>query len=369
MPHTVLHVAETVQGGIAGYLRMCLDLPRDAFDQKALVPSCQRAHLPEDPRILTYPETARGPRAVLALARHLRRAVRECAPDLLYLHSTLSLLALALVRPDVPVLYCPHGWAAHRFSGTGPRDRAIRSLESRLAGLADRTVNVSRNDAALARHLGYGGRQVVVENAVPPPVPDARSDLFGDGLNLLFVGRFDRQKGLDLLLEAFARARRDRPDLRLHLAGAVVRGGIPTDLPEGAEPLGWVDPGRIDDLYRSVDAVVLPSRWEGLPLVLPEALRNGTPVICSDRAGLPDLVEEGVTGHVLPLCVESWGRRLATLDAARLRAMRPACRAAWAARFDVARFHREISAQMVEAARPSPTGAGISPALSARKSG
>lgn len=351
-PLTVLHSAETVPGGVGIYLSILAGMPTSEYRQIFLVPASDRDFLPaQDDRFQTYPQRRRGPLGFWQQARNLRRLIRQEKPDILFLHSTFSLFALALLRltggPGVPVIYCPHGWAVSRYPAGSFKARVAALIEGRLSGLTDVVVNVSHNDTAIAQSLGYRGHQTTVENAVPPPDPNARDDLFicddPDAIHLLFVGRLDRQKGVDILLPAFERAHRQRPDLRLHIVGGAVRDkGVPLDYPEGVNPLGWVSADQIDDYYRSADVLVVPSRWEGFGLVVAEALRNGTPVLCSDRGALPDLVAEGETGHVFHLDSSSLTERLVTLDKSSLRAMRPACRTAYDTRFSVDRLFADL---------------------------
>ena len=318
------------------------------------MPSAQKTGLSDLPNIVSFSDGPRSPLTTARMLIKLHRLLRTKQNNIVFFHSTFTLAALVLfraaycLRARPKAIYCPHGWAISRYEGGGFKARLVRAIEGRACALADVVLNVSHADKALAQRLGYRGRQIVIENAVGAPAADAKNDIFADepdALHLLFVGRLDRQKGLDVLLEAYAMARRERPDLRLHIVGAKVRddgGEIP--LPEGATLAGWVAPERLDDWYASADAVVVPSRWEGFGLVVAEALRNGTPALVSTRGALPTLIDEGKTGHAFDLDAGILAHRLATLDRATLRAMRPAARASYSARFHLARLHGEIAA-------------------------
>jgi glycosyltransferase involved in cell wall biosynthesis len=346
----VLHVCETATGGVGTYQNQLGRIAEPWLQQQFLVPSNHR-HMDEGLPLLPYPASRRGIRSLVEMLIALRHAMRTTLPHVVFFHSTFSLLGLAFVRllfPRTRTVYCAHGWAVSRYSDTSCLEaRVVRSIEGTLCGLADVVVNISQHEADLAQGFGYLGRHIVIENAVTEPVADARCDLFAaepNAVHLLFVGRFDRQKGLDVLLAAFDRARLQRPDLRLHIVGATVRqdgGAIP--LPLGATLAGWVDKTRIDDWYRSADALVVPSRWEGFGLVVPEALRNGTPVLCSDRGALPGLVSAGSTGEVFALDVDSLAALLIGLNADQLRSMRSASRSSFEARFHHSRQHKQLA--------------------------
>ena len=86
--------------------------------------------------------------------------------------------------------------------------------------------------------------------------------------------------------------------------------------------------------------------WEGLPLIVPEALRNGTPVLVSDNSGLPDLVEAGTSGLVFELEEAALAKCLAALRRQDLRNMRPAARKSYEARFSMERFAKEMAGHL-----------------------
>ncbi len=271
-------------------------------------------------------------------------------PNIYFFHSTFTLFPLLILRvigDKSPAVYCAHCWAASSDDKETLKKKIIRQVEGRLCGLADLIVNVSQSDAQTAQDFGYRGNHVVVENAVAEPSPDARDDIFRrrslKAINLLFVGRFDRQKGLDILLEAFQLAQVENPALHLHLVGEPVRGGQIPSLPTAVTHHGWIAPEQIDSYYRSADALVVPSRWEGLPLVIPEAYRNGTPVLVARTSWMEHLVEEGATGYSFAPNVGELAKLLALVDRQGLDKMRPQARALYEKRFAIERFSHEMA--------------------------
>lgn len=348
-PIRILHVCETAIGGVATYLNLLSTIPEDEVVQEFLVPSGHCCALDEKLSVVTYDSETRGLAELWRMIWAIRKRLRIFAPDIVFFHSTFALaglVALRLISRRTHAIYCAHGWAVTRYDAGSLKGKMVRAVEGRLSGLADVVINVSHSDALLARQLEYGGRQVVVENAIADAGSDACNDLFFEEPNvihLLFVGRLDRQKGLDILLEAFEAAQLERSDLRLHIVGAKVReDGGEIILPEGVTLVGWVEPSRIDDWYRSADALVVPSRWEGFGLVVPEALRNGTPVLVSDKGALPDFVEEGKNGHVFALDVSELEKLLKNLKKENLRVMRLACRDMYERKYAVGRWRDEL---------------------------
>ena len=126
------------------------------------------------------------------------------------------------------------------------------------------------------------------------------------GKRVLFVGRLDPVKGVVLLLQAFAAIREKHPDARLTVVGD---GPARAALEEQAQHLGVVNEtnflgyrpqSEVADLLEEADMLVLPSFAEGVPVVLMEAMASRIPVIASQVAGVSELVEDGVSGFIVP---------------------------------------------------------------------
>lgn len=120
---------------------------------------------------------------------------------------------------------------------------------------------------------------------------------------LVVVGRLDRQKGIDVLLDALVYFRQSkRPFVTIVGAGpereALERKARQLNLTDRVRFVGWQPNPK--DWIAAADALVLPSRWEGMPNVVLEAMAAGKPVIATDVEGVADLIEDGVHGFIAP---------------------------------------------------------------------
>ncbi len=132
------------------------------------------------------------------------------------------------------------------------------------------------------------------------PTPNA---LHNGTIRLLFVGRLVYQKGLDLLLQALGQIPPDIP-LSLKFVGD---GDARSNLEQMANSLelpiqfsGWCTQSELLAHYQAADIFVLPSRDEGMPNVVLEAMACSLPVIATRIAGNEELVQEGKTGLLIP---------------------------------------------------------------------
>ena len=273
--------------------------------------------------IADRPRVRRDLRAI----RRLRRLAAAWRPDVVHAHGlragALTAIALALARPTVyqprPALVV----TVHNAPPAGGVTGAVyRVLERIVARGADSVLCVSadledRMRAAGARRVGYAPVPAVPLPA-PPLAATAGSapgvsaetplalSLPGDPAPerplVLAAGRLAPQKGFGTLLEAAARWRDLRPEPLLVIAG---EGPLAAGLKSEAARLGLDArfPGHRDDLpaLLAVAAVfVLPSVWEGQPLIVQEALRAGVPVVATRAGGTPALTGEDAAVLVPP---------------------------------------------------------------------
>jgi len=128
----------------------------------------------------------------------------------------------------------------------------------------------------------------------------------GEATRLLYVGRLAAMKGLPVLFEALSDLRQDHPNLKL----TVIGDGEERSLIEASaqqwgvaslvDLVGYKSQADVRAYLRETDIFVLPSFAEGVPVVLMEAMAAGVPVVTSRIAGVPELVEHGQSGFLVP---------------------------------------------------------------------
>lgn len=350
----VLHCAETIKGGIASYMRELITIQSADFgaaNVALLIPFSQVPELPvpKGVRVVTFDDSAGRVANAIRLAVVALSLARSFKPTVVHVHSTF---AGATVRPALAagyrsacMVYCAHGWAWDRqMSAFGKR--IVAAVERVLAMISDRIVCISNHEWQTAHAVGMPTKKlVVVRNAVNPhtasPLPMPRNLWPAQARRLLYVGRLDRQKGVDILLEALSML---GDQAHAVIAGAsVLADGSTLQLPANATHVGWVTPGQLETLFEQAQILVVPSRWEGFGLVAAEAMRAGVPVVATAVGGLPEVVEHGVTGLVVapdsPVALATAIRGLTDAD---LHRMGVAGRERVTALFSMDRLHHEL---------------------------
>ncbi|MFX0126352.1 MAG: glycosyltransferase family 4 protein [Candidatus Hodarchaeota archaeon] len=121
---------------------------------------------------------------------------------------------------------------------------------------------------------------------------------------ILFIGRLEKEKGLSTLIKAFTRATETVNSLRLKIAGTgsieeELKGLIARMRLSKVELLGFKQGKELENLTKNAKAIVIPSEWyENYPFSCLEAMGYGKPIIASRIGGIPEQVEDGVTGFL-----------------------------------------------------------------------
>jgi glycosyltransferase involved in cell wall biosynthesis len=308
----VLHVAQPRDGGVAGYLvAACRDQVARGWDVSVACSAEGQlaAGLRADGVAHVAWEAVRSPGpSALKEAKALGRIVAATRPDVLHLHASKAGLAGRLLpRQRTPVLFQPHAWSW--LAVTGAVHAATVAWERHAARRTSLFVCVAEAEAEQGRERGVKGEYAVVRNGVDltrfRPADDearmaARASL-GVGRDVplvVCVGRITRQKGQDVLLDAWRRVRQECPTAELALVG----GGDLYDAMRATGEKRVTFTGPVDDVrgwLAAADLVALPSRWEGLPLTALEAFATGRPVVASAVPGLIETVTPG-TGELVP---------------------------------------------------------------------
>jgi glycosyltransferase involved in cell wall biosynthesis len=221
----------------------------------------------------------------------------------------------------------------------------VHDMVARVPRFWRRADVVLADSAAVARRL-EGLEAIVVHGPVDPdPRPVDPPWPTGNGPVVGFVSRIEPRKGVLDLVRAAPAIKAGAPGARVVIVGGDPYGSDPAYLAqvrasEEVEHYDWVPGGA--GLLRHLDVLVLPSREEPFGTVLAEAMAVGTPVVATRVDGLPEVVEDGVSGRLVAPG-DPDGLAAAVLD---VLARRDAMGAA--ARESAARFHTDAYVERIE---------------------
>jgi glycosyltransferase involved in cell wall biosynthesis len=254
------------------------------------------------------------------LVPRLAFALRRLGADIVHTHNPLPLIYGA------PAARLVGAGAIHTKHGKNPGGRGQRALRRAAGRLVHAFVAVSDTTEAQAReqHDAPAGRLHVIANGIRldryAPDPEARAAIrvelgLGDAWVVGTVGRLDANKNQALLVRAMGPLLSS--DVRLVIVGdGASRADVDAEIAKLPDPRWVVMTGRRMDVPRLVhafDVFALSSTTEGLPLVVPEAMAAGLPIVTTAVGGLPGVVDEGHTGLLVPVDERAFGQALGRL--------------------------------------------------------
>jgi glycosyltransferase involved in cell wall biosynthesis len=240
---------------------------------------------------------------LLSLMR-LLLLVRQVRPDVIHAHSAKAgfLARLAGAGCRVPVVYTPHVFPFLMVCGRFLQ-RAYWLLEKGVLGCTAALVAVSEEEVREALRLGYVPERVhLIPNGVAACESGAVAVREAPALTVGYFGRLTRQKGPDLLIEAASDVVSHVPQVKFVFYGEGELAGLLRSQAAARQVAAQVQfrgAYRQEDMaahLRESDVVVVPSRWEGCPYVVLEALQAGVPVVAAAVGGVPELIQNGVNG-------------------------------------------------------------------------
>ena len=240
--------------------------------------------------------------------------LRKLKPALLHMHHVwpaadryLSLLARAAGVPHLVVTEHITGEAHSGGQKALKRDELKRA--DQVTAVTGAIVETLVRDYGIER-----SRVRVVPNGADLPDEEAealvskrwRERYLSTPLKPLWVvaGRLEEQKGHDVLFEALGLLLKQGLDFTLIVAGEGSRRSwleqqaLSLRLAPRVQFVGQVE--DVGGLLAAADAVLLPSRWEGLPLILLEAMARARPIVATSVGGVPDVITDGVNGTLVP---------------------------------------------------------------------
>ena len=241
------------------------------------------------------------------------QAVRQFKPDLVSAHSTKAGFAarFSCAIFGVPAIFTAHGWAF--TDGKNLISRYFLALAERLASkVTKKIICVSEHDkeSAICLHVAPEKKLKVIHNGMEPSLylnADGSKSRFELGLSedeilITMVARFVPQKDHDTLFKALSFL--PECGFKVALVGGGEREALFRREVEKQGLNGRVmflgERRDVPQVLAASDIFVLSSNWEGLPRSIIEAMMSGLPVVATRVGGVPELVEDGVTGFLVP---------------------------------------------------------------------
>lgn len=296
-----------------------------AFEDSGTDASCLAVHQQEDTlfdRVCRRlaPDYHRQYAFGRTIAPVLNERAREGRLDILESHDGFGLARALLKNSPAPVVVRLHGPWFLNGRALGVAEDALFRRRDRMEGRLIREAHAITSPShdvlrGCREHFGLPIEDAMV---IPNPVPPAPADHIwqpkdAEPGTVLFIGRFDRHKGGDLVIDALSHLKEHVPEARLSFAGPDrgLRTGDGANvgledyaariLGEHAHPphfswLGAVPHGELPQLRKQAAVTVVASRYENFPMALLEAMAQGCPVVAAGAGGIPEIIQDGRNG-------------------------------------------------------------------------
>ena len=246
----------------------------------------------------------RDPGGILRARTETARVIDEFAPEVIHLHPCGPEIPFFLHAqdkrhiPSVATLHNNYRALQVDFTDVGLFGRALTGVE-RIAAVSD-----DARQWLLSVRPDLAAKVLTIHNGIPD-MAAAPAPLPWHPPSVLYVGRIEAQKRIDVLVRAFALVASRHTSVRLRIAGSgsqlreVVALGASLGLDDRVEFLGRVEPSEVVALLDDATVVVMSSDFEGLPIALLEAARHGRAVVSTSVGGVPEVVVDGETGRLV----------------------------------------------------------------------
>ena len=321
----VLHVAKST-GGIAQYVRLLVrGLDPDEFSQTVVCLSDGSQAFAEELRSTLHLSTFNlemrryqiDPVSDLRVYFALRRIIRNGQFDLIHGHTSKPgfLARLAARGSGIPVIYTPHCFSFHAGAGrmqslffASLEAWAARHWTSRIL-----TVSDAERQLALDRGVGTPEQFVTIHTGIDPDAFQSTRDCkrlrseFDVPEKAFLIGtvaRLNKQKAPLDLIRVAARIHAEHEDVHFVWVGSGLLDqaakALTSELGLDSHFHFMGERRDVPQVLRALDCFVLPSRWEGFPIVLLEAMAAGLPIVATDIPGSDEAIRSGEEGWLVP---------------------------------------------------------------------
>ena len=297
----IIFIAENAgAGGVIYVINNLINGLRDFFDFEVILINYQWRNVPDASQLFQK----QGINTYIIEITHKQnkyKALKRMAEimktaDLIVASYIYELAAYSIEKLTVPLILMIHG-------DYEPEQKMLQLLKD--TDIVDLFVPISQKIYQTVKEITGQNNVVYLRHAIPDHTPNKYIEQFSESFTITFIGRFNKPKGSDLLLQ-IGKKLYDRDK---NISYIIITDGIgEKDFKTQWQPLNdtvfysKISNEQVQNLLLQSHIILMPSRSEGLPLSLVEAMRKGVvPVVSDLRTGMRELVEDGKNGFLCPV--------------------------------------------------------------------
>ena len=299
----ILYLVEAMGGGVVTYIETLANGLSDNFDftiaygKRNQTPEDLESHFDKRVKLIEIKHFTRPVRPIKDFLsyRELKKVINDVKPDIVHLHSSKAgaLGRLFLKSKNYKMIYTPHGYSFLMQDAKFFMRKAYHLVEKICGRKKCLTVACGRGEWEESRHVCR--KSTFISNGVDTKMIDnilEGEEKKDDKFRVYTVGRVEFQKNPELFNEIAELI----PNIEFIWIG---QGELEKKLTSPNITItGWMDRDEVFKTANQCDVFILPSRWEGLPLALLEAMYMKKCCIVSDVVGNRDIVHNGVSGYI-----------------------------------------------------------------------
>lgn len=244
----------------------------------------------------------------ISIISKIRKVITDEFPDIVHTHRyILKYIFLASVGLNVKIVHTVHNIAQKENNTV---DRLINGILFRLHKAIPVALSKLVQKTIIETYRLEESDIPVVLNGVRLHGSNNQRDYsFGETIKIIHVGRYTTVKNHAALISAVAKLHEQIPEIQLHLYGdGELKATINNQIKNLSAEKYVFDKGLTDDVAKALDGsdiFVLPSIYEGVPMTVIEAMDSALPIVASAVGGIPDMIEDNITGLLCSTEVES----------------------------------------------------------------